>query len=88
MQRSKSYRRRQEARARRRAIRFLKDICCETNISERNIHLYARNRKPCSCYICSGNKAEEHRWERRTTKQELRKDIQEDITCPKKKYSW
>lgn len=94
MHRTRAYRRHQYWRAMARAKRFLKDVLdypgstFKLAESDRHVHMYANNRKPCSCYICSGNKREEHKWERRIAKQELCKDIQDDIMCPKKKYSW
>ena len=89
MERDRGFRRRQQSRARRRAIRFLKDVCCYEKIHERQIWLYAKHRKPCSCYRCSGNKQEEHKWERRELNKELRKDFeQEDMLSYKKKYSY
>lgn len=84
--RDRYFRRRQEARARHRAIRFLKLRGLEP--TERQIHLYQQHRKPCSCWACSGNKREEHKWERRQVKHELRKDVEDDIVCNKKCYSW
>ncbi len=86
MNRTRAYRRHQYNRAKKRAIRFLH--LAGLTPSERQIHMYAECRKPCSCWMCSGNKREEHKWERRETKQQLRKDIEEDIICPNKKYSW
>jgi len=57
--RDKHFRRRQESRARHRAIRFLK--MCGLELHERQIHLYTQHRKPCSCYMCSGEKYRDNR---------------------------
>ena len=87
MKRTRAYRRHQFRKAIKRAKRFLKMVGLVP--TERQVHLYAECRKPCSCYICSGNKRETHKWERREAKQELRKDIEkEDVVFSKKKYSW
>jgi hypothetical protein len=68
MERTRAYRRHQSRRAKNRAKRFLK-ICDDQWVSknvagesfklsesDRHINLYAKNRKPCSCYCCRNEK--------------------------------
>lgn len=77
MKRSYSYRRHQEKKAKNRARRFLK--MCDRSLdrdpkefqlseSNKHINLYARNRKPCSCYMCRNEK---YRDNRQNSEQEL-----------------
>lgn len=59
MQRDRAYRRHQYIRAKKRAIRFLH--LAGLSATENQIHLYATDRKPCSCYWCSGEKYRDER---------------------------
>jgi hypothetical protein len=52
--RGKEFRRRQAARAKARAVRFLAMLGIPP--SNKQIHLYAENRVPCSCYLCRDEK--------------------------------
>ena len=73
--RDKHFRRRQEARARHRAVRSIKRDGLP--LDERRIHLYQTCRTPCSCYWCTGNKREEHRVERKEAKKEIERGFSE-----------
>lgn len=52
--RGKTYTRAQKWRARARANRFCRIVGLTGN--ERQMHLYAENRVPCSCFICRDEK--------------------------------
>jgi len=54
MERNRSYTRQQNRRAQNRAKRFLRILDFEP--TNKQIHLYAENRKPCSCGICRNEK--------------------------------
>jgi hypothetical protein len=58
--RTRQYRRHQKSRNRQRAIRLLNifDACGFGGLAEspRMVHLYEKQRKPCSCYMCRGEK--------------------------------
>jgi hypothetical protein len=54
MERSRAYTRSQKRRAENRAKKFLSLLGMEP--TDRQIHLYAENRKPCSCGICRNEK--------------------------------
>ena len=80
MSRNRAYRRHQFRRAKKRAIRMLKtwDRNSDNNEwkyseSEGHIHLYAKNRCPCSCWMCRGE-----RYHRQWESQDPLKEAVED----------